>query len=323
MTSNLALASEFNTPTPVTVKARLRIGLPDVRSDLYYGWDVLESLRVLEDKSVQCVMTGPPYWRLRSYLNSQNPLKSGELGLESTPEEYVENLVLVFREVRRVLKDRGTLWVNLGDTYVKKELQLIPSKVADALSKDGWFLRMDNIWRKLDPMGAGNIKDRTTSAHEHVYMFVKNTEDYAYYKDAISEDTISDKLRNDKFCGVKTPKQHRAPGAIYRGGKRKKNCLSVWDFPTSKYKGSHPAPFPPELAERGVLAGSAVGDTVLDCFSGSGTTGLVANYYGRDYIGIDLNQEYLDEAMVRIRGLKPWKEKPAGEPEDMSVLDLL
>ncbi|MCP4141635.1 MAG: site-specific DNA-methyltransferase [Chloroflexi bacterium] len=252
----------------------------------------------LADKSVQCAITSPPYWGLRDYLND------AQLGLEETPEKYVENMVNVFREVWRILKDDGVLWLNLGDSYngsggaggdyskgglkegqpkykgrnVKtmkpKDLVGIPWMVAFALRSDGWYLRQDIIWHKPNPMPE-SVTDRCTKSHEYIFLLTKNAR-YYYDHEAIKEPThIADKYET-------------------------KNKRSVWDVTTKPYKGAHFATFPADLVEPMVLAGSREGDIVLDPFSGTSTVGQVARKHKRKYAGIELSFDYIQLAKKRL-----------------------
>lgn len=285
--------------------------------------DVLDGLRSLPDGSVRCCVTSPPYWGLRDYG------KEGQIGLEPTPEEYVSKLVEVFREVRRVLADDGTVWLNLGDSYAAnrsyqvtpskwpglkqgqsasvpdglkpKDLVGIPWRVAFALQSDGWWLRQDLIWSKPNPMPE-SVRDRCTKAHEYVFLLSKAAR-YYYDIDAIKESA------SGRSCGNK-------PGG--RSGSRAKGFevrdfskvadkkyhtrirRSVWNLPTQPYKGAHFAVMPQALVEPCILAGSAEGDTVLDPFSGSGTVGVVALRLARKFVGIELNAEYAEMARNRI-----------------------
>ena len=250
--------------------------------------DVRQALAILPDQSVQTVITSPPYWGLRDYGSE------GQLGQEDTPYEFVENLVEIFRDVKRVLKDNGTVWLNLGDSYVgtghkgdykdpkysngrngqqialnnkvdglkSKDLIGIPWRVAFALQADGWYLRSDIIWHKPNVMPEP-VKDRPTKAHEYVFLLSKSPK-YLYDYEAVREDSLEGK-------------RHRR---------------SVWSVRTKPFKGAHFAVYPTELIEPCVLAGSQPNDTVLDIFSGSGTTGVVSLANGRDYIGIELNPDY-------------------------------
>jgi DNA modification methylase len=268
--------------------------------------DVLEQLVKLPGGSVQCVVTSPPYWGLRDYGHA------GQIGLEPTVGEYVEKMVAVFREVRRVLRDDGTLWLNLGDSYTSggnttrdpgkskkhpafagddnkmkrnrpatpeglkpKDLVGIPWRVAFALQDDGWYLRQDIIWHKPNPIPE-SVQDRCTKAHEYVFLMSKS-ERYFYNKDAVAE----------KAIGV-------------AGGR---NRRSVWTIPSEPYYGVHFATFPTELPRTCILASTRPGDTVLDPFMGSGTTLQVALELGRSAIGIELNEKYADLARSRLRRL--------------------
>lgn len=330
------------------------------RNHFYIG-DASELIQKhLPDNSVHCVITSPPYFGLRSYLEEDDPNKNKEIGLEKTPEEYVNNLVKLFQEIKRVLHPQGTVWLNIGDSYngsgkvgkkhnpdhvvfgqkiknkmygtsthIKglkpKDLIGIPWKVAFALQEDGWYLRSDIIWSKPNPMPEP-VTDRPTKSHEYMFLLSKSKH-YWYDYIAIQEKTIdTQEMRNKR---------------------------SVWTVATQPFTDAHFAVFPPKLIESCVLAGcpekccpkcgkgwvritkkkrtkisnskkykncSLRNDTdnerfitetktigfepsckcncsgfvpgiILDPFFGSGTTGLVANKYGRDYIGIDLDSK--------------------------------
>ena len=306
--------------------------------------DCRKTLLELEDASVQCCITSPPYWGLRDYgtadweggegdcdhLSDRTNYEKGfegskqatnkgtgnrdiirhnvcpkcgakrvdsQLGLEPTPEEYVENMVEVFRQVRRVLKDDGTLWLNLGDSYngsggdhkkdgkndasfqtdllrgtqkraiatlKPKDLVGIPGRVAFALQADGWYLRQDIIWNKPNPMPE-SVQDRCTKSHEYVFLLSKKPK-YYYDNDAISEE----------------------------GEEGQRNKRSVWTVNAKPCKDAHFAVFPTELITPCVLAGTKAGDVILDPFGGSGTTGKVAIENGRRAILCELNPEYAE-----------------------------
>lgn len=275
-----------------------------------------------EGVKAQMCVTSPPYFGLRDYGHE------GQLGLEKTPEEYVAKMVEVFCEVRRVLRDDGTLWLNLGDSYnanyrgggiesaskkqvsnagthnfmatkpnkviglKPKDLVGIPWRVAFALRADGWYLRQDIIWHKPNPMPE-SVRDRCTKAHEYIFLLSKS-ERYFFDSEAIKEDAKWERW------GDQTVKKEQQGTAKWIGNKSKaelqaigkKNRRSVWTVTTKPYKGAHFATFPPDLIEPCVLAGSKPGDIVLDPFMGSGTTAQVALQHGRQYLGCELNPEY-------------------------------
>jgi site-specific DNA-methyltransferase (cytosine-N4-specific) len=275
--------------------------------------DVRDVLPTLDAGSVQCVITSPPYWGLRDYG------MEGQIGLEPTPDEYVQAIVEVFREVKRVLRDDGTLWLNLGDSYAgsgkgqmgdgtsaninnkqstnkgsstgglptdyghmkPKDLVGIPWRVAFALQADGWYLRSDIVWAKgvsFCPDYSGSVMpesvtDRPTKSHEYLFLLTKSAR-YYYDADAVRENNS---------------------GTV-------RNLRSVWTINPKPYTEAHFATFPTTLVEPCVKAGTKKGDTVLDPFTGSGTTGLVAGKMGREFIGIDLNADYIRLANDRIEG---------------------
>ena len=336
-------------------------GIGDNRpsATLYYGQDVRESLRTLPEASVHTVCTSPPYWGLRSYLDADDANKVMEIGLEATPDAFVAGLVEVFREIKRVLRPDGTLWVNLGDSYARqggdvkdfgtssamkgatlhdqrpqstppeglkpKDLVGIPWRVAFALQADGWYLRQDVIWHKPNPMPE-SVTDRCTKAHEYLFLFAHPDSGGRYYYDneAIKEATTTAPANRDRTGeGYQAAYPHGdrfSKGERVWGADNKKNKRSVWSVPTAPYAGSHFATWPPELVRPMVLAGCPVGGTVLDPFSGSATTGMVALQEGRNYIGTDLNSDYLSLAEARIREERP--PDNATEESDDGVLGM-
>lgn len=253
---------------------------------------------------VQTCVTSPPYFGLRDYGHD------GQLGLERTPDEYIAAMVEVFRCVRDLLADDGTLWLNLGDSYGgSKQLLGIPWRVALALQADGWVLRQDIIWHKPNPTPE-SVRDRCTKAHEYIFLLSKS-ERYFYDADAIkepvasstierlSQPTLAQQVGSDRVPG-KTNGRMKAVGSPDLRNKR-----SVWTVTTKPYKGAHFATFPPDLIEPCILAGSRVGDIVLDPFIGSGTTAAVAIRHGRQYLGCELNPEYGPLQQERIQRAVP------------------
>jgi len=276
-------------------------------------------------KAQMCV-TSPPYFGLRDYG------VEGQIGLEQTPDEYVAAMVEVFRCVRDVLVDDGTLWLNIGDSYAPnrssrrnkggggfksegdaprerwtripgykpKDLIGIPWMLAFALRADGWYLRQDIIWHKPNPMPE-SVRDRCTKAHEYIFLLSKS-ERYFFDREAMKEPAISGATgaaASFKRSGSK--REQTIPGQVYGTHRPERediaynatrNRRSVWSVPVRAYKGAHFATFPPALIEPCVLAGSRAGDAVLDPFMGSGTTAAVALQHGRTYLGCELNPEY-------------------------------
>ena len=223
--------------------------------------------------------------------------KDSQIGLEETPEEFVENLVKVFREVKRVLRDDGTVWLNLGDSFFpNKQLGCIPFKVAIALQDDGWYLRQDIIWHKPNPMPE-SVRDRCTKSHEYIFLLSKSKK-YYYDNEAIKEDSISIVKKRTRKVGMGVGSNIGTKGSAGNNGKRNKR--SVWTVTTKPFKGAHFAVFPMDLIEPCVLAGCPKGGTVLDPFGGSGTTGLVAKNNNRNAILLELNPEYIEIAEARI-----------------------
>jgi DNA modification methylase len=262
----------------------------------------------LADQSVQMCLTSPPYWRLRD--NGA----AGQIGLEATLDAYVHELVGVFREVRRVLRNNGTLWLNLGDAYSAdgrgfrsdlppKNLLGMPWRVALALQADGWILRSAIIWHKLAVMPE-SVRDRPTSAYELLFLFSKSGRAF-YDADAIAEDAKPESAKRYRYAfpgnpdGINRTSTLRNPqGRLEFNGKR--NCRNVWQINPQPFKGAHFSVMPVELAERCILAGSRVGDTVMDLFGGTGTTGCAALKHGRDAVLIELNPRYVHLAEQRL-----------------------
>ena len=257
--------------------------------DLILFGDCRDTLTQFDEKA-RCCVTSPPYYGLRNYGDEEN-----QIGHEQTPEEYVEEMVKVFRLVRDCLTDDGTVWLNIGDSYYnyrpgkgqalskqtlakndkdlptkcarrgnkldglkEKDLIGIPWLLAFALRADGWYLRQDIIWNKPNPMPE-SVRDRCTKSHEYIFLLSKS-QNYYFDVDAIKEPT-----------------------------RRKR---SVWDITKKPYKDAHFAVFPPDLIEPCIKAGSERGDIILDPFIGSGTTAMVSKQLGRDYIGCELHEEY-------------------------------
>lgn len=266
----------------------------DERITLLSG-DALEVLRTMSDESVDCVVTSPPYYRLRDYG------ASGQYGQEKTPAGYVETMRAVFSEVRRVLADDGTLWLNLGDSYgAGKRLLMIPAQVAIALQGDGWTLRNEIAWHK--PNGIPSpVSDRLATRHERVYLLTKGPR-YHFDLDAIREEYTGDRSPTRR-AHTTANKANTLRGqwtldkVLAHPGR---NPGDVWSISTRPYPAAHFATFPIDLPLRCIKAGCKPGGMVLDPFSGSGTTGAAALGLDRRYIGIDINPEYHDLARARI-----------------------
>lgn len=249
--------------------------------------DALACAQTLDSGSVQTIVTSPPYFGLRDYG------RDGQMGAEPTPAEYVARMVELFHELRRVLADDGTLWLNLGDSYLDQQLAGVPWTVAIALKADGWRLRSDIIWSKPDAMPEGHVKNRPTKAHEYVFLFAKSDR---YFFDSAG---ITEPVQHNHLIGKRRDRKHdstilRNDSGSSNYGKPTRIRRSVWTVANEHFPGAHFAVYPSALIRPCVLAGSRPGDTVLDPFSGSGTTGMVATQEGRKYIGFDLNSDYLD-----------------------------
>ena len=305
--------------------------------------DSLEMLKTIPSSTVDCCITSPPYYALRDYG------VDGQIGLEDSPESYIKHLVEVFREVKRVLRDDGTLWLNIADSYwgsgsrgydftgkltkasevqagskgtlnlqnvpklagndnesglKNKDLIGIPWMLAFALRADGWYLRQDIIWHKPNPMPE-SVRDRCTKSHEYIFLLSKSSRYYYDYK-AIQEPTTTyDSNIRNRDIG----KMNNTPGRSHMNGLKHnmykvRNKRDVWSVPVRPFKGAHFATFPEELIKPCVLAGSRENGIVLDPFFGSGTTGIVATRFNRDFIGIELNGDYIDIAKRRLESVQ-------------------
>ena len=298
--------------------------------------DALETLRGLQEASVDCCVTSPPYFGLRDYG------VPGQMGLEPTPEAFVEALVQVMREVRRVLKPTGTLWLNIGDGYTSgnrgyrapdkknparamsvrpdtpeglkpKDLIGIPWMVAFALRADGWWLRRDIIWSKPNPMPE-SPKDRPTTAHEYLFLLTKSPR-YFYDVDAIREPAVTASREGERRSYTPGCASSYDMGGGHQGQRGSfaglplnplgRNRRSVWTIPTKPFKGAHFATFPEGLVEPCILAGCPEGGLVLDPFAGAGTTGVVALQEFRRFLGIELNPAFASMAEHRIAAAVP------------------
>ena len=281
----------------------------------------------LAAESVQVCITSPPYWRFRDYGFP------GAIGYESTWDDHLDNLRRVAREVWRVLTPDGSFWLNYGDGYCgsykggsdtkptfieglkRKDLMMLPARVAFALQADGWWLRSQTIWHKSNPTPEGHGLDRPTQAHESLFLFAKAER---YFYDAEAVKTLAKNPRDNRVLRAKrSHKMNQHVGVNGIRPRKAKNRLeqadkvgswqlstgahlrNVWKVPTMPYNRAHFAAFPPKLIERPILASSRPGDIVLDPFCGSGTVVMVARQLHRVGIGSDLG--YQDLAKDRIR----------------------
>ena len=319
--------------------------------DLILFGDCKKTLSAFLPKSARMCVTSPPYYGLRDYGGEDE-----QIGQENTPEDFINNLVDVFKEVRNVLTDDGTLWVNLGDSYYnyrpgkgqsypkqsvsktkqdlpdkcnkrgnkldglkEKDLIGIPWMFAFAMRADGWYLRQDIIWHKPNPMPE-SVKDRCTKSHEYIFLFSKNKK-YYYDNEAIKE-PAKDWGTRDRTKG----KYHNeGTGLQPHSGLTKsyptKNKRSVWSVTNKPYKGSHFAVFPPDLIEPCIKAGSQEGDIILDPFMGSGTTAAVAKSLGRYYIGCELHEDYGNLIQERVKSYHPVQE--VSQEPTINILDII
>ena len=291
----------------------------------------------LASESVHTCVTSPPYFGLRDYG------VDGQIGLEESPVAFVAEMVAVFREVRRILRDDGTLWLNLGDSYAStggqspqsgklfkgrhrqrenvclsarirahdlkpKDLVGMPWRVAFALQADGWYLRQDIIWSKPNPMPE-SVTDRCTKAHEYLFLLSKSPR--YYFDSAAIKERATGRNPGNSGPNRAPPGEREGENANIRGSLHKiegadhRNKRSVWTVATQPFREAHFATFPEQLIEPCILAGAPVGGVVLDPFLGSGTTAVVAQRLGREWLGCELNPQYADIARQRIRATTP------------------
>jgi len=307
----------------------------EIRVNTIYASDCLDGLKKIKDDYVQCCVTSPPYWKLRNYGMPQ------QLGLEVSPETYIDSLVEIFAEVKRVLRPDGTLWLNMGDVYwgsgkvgnnphlqtnhkefgkpdknvsrhglpttgrhpeIKaKDLVGLPWMLAFALRKQGWYLRQDIIWHKPNPMPE-SVTDRCTRAHEYIFLLSKNKK-YYFDSDAIKTEALGKTGHNLVSRPARKALDEplvncfrKEPGPYLFANRR-----SVWQLTNKPFASAHFATFPIELPERCIMAGSREGDIVLDPFMGAGTTALAASRLKRNFIGFELNPDYVEIAVDRLR----------------------
>ena len=309
-------------------------------------------LKNIPDNIFHCSVTSPPYWGQRDYK------VEGQLGQESTPEEYVKNLVDIMLEVRRVLREDGTLWLNIGDGFCHKEIKKshikqgdligVPWMVAFSMRKSGWYLRSDIIWKKTNPMPE-SVNNRPSKSHEHLFLFSKSNK-YFYDSEAIAEPQKEISIRrafsknnvekrkdfNDNNYAISGDSQNKTYDTmrkkIENGILPKCNKKDVWEIATACNKSNHFAIYPERLIDPCILAGSSkkgccpkckeqwkrigkenewksgcdckINETkpcvILDPFNGSGTTGIVCKSLGRNYVGIDISKNYINESRINI-----------------------
>jgi DNA modification methylase len=291
----------------------------------------VEGLKTLPDESVNCCVTSPPYFGLRDYGHEN------QIGLEETPELYVQKMVDVFTEVKRVLKKDGSLWLNLGDSYAAykantgdtdyaghsgrpehkrgwqygslkpKDLIGIPWMVAFALRGQGWYLRQDIIWHKPNPMPE-SVTDRCTKAHEYIFLLSKSAK-YYYDHEAIKQDLV--RVWNEKNGGNLSGKGKHKKNGVYVENETRlyplpdengANKRSVWTVTTKPFSEAHFATFPEDLIVDCIKAGCPEDGIVLDPFMGAGTTALVASKLNRNFIVFELNPDYIEVIKKRLAG---------------------
>ena len=294
--------------------------------------DCVEKIKELQDNSIDCVVTSPPYWGLRDYG------VDGQLGLEKTYQEHIQNIVRLFKVLKPKLKDSATIWLNYGDSYAStvngtkakniknddrgfvdkpfstiqgnikpKDLVMMPNRIAIALQENGWWIRSEIIWHKPNPMPE-STKDRPTNCHEKLWLITKS-KNYYYNADAIKEDSIyapnktHEKERPKGYYKGKwsSPEKGSRHDGSFKAIREKKNKRNVWTIPTKAFKNAHFATFPPKLIEPCIKAGCPENGIVLDPFGGAGTTGIVAKSLNRKSILIELNPKYINIAQKRFQ----------------------
>ena len=294
--------------------------------------DCIEKIKELQNNSIDCVVTSPPYWGLRDYG------VDGQLGLEKTYQEHIQNIVKLFKVIKPKLKDSATIWLNYGDSYAStvngtkakniknddrgfvdkpfstiqgnikpKDLVMMPNRIAIALQENGWWIRSEIIWHKPNPMPE-STKDRPTNCHEKLWLITKS-KNYYYNADAIKEDSIyapnktHEKERPKGYYKGKwsSPEKGSRHDGSFKAIREKKNKRNVWTIPTKPFKNAHFATFPPKLIEPCIKAGCPENGIVLDPFGGAGTTGIVAKSLNRKSILIELNPKYINIAQKRVQ----------------------
>jgi DNA modification methylase len=297
--------------------------------------DCRDILPTIHAESFDCCVTSPPYWGLRDYGHE------GQIGLEPTLQEYLQTIVSICRDIRRVLKPSATFWLNIGDSYAAttkgsggsgkstlgpnrdlqniefqkfaprkiqlgdlktKDLCMVPNRLAIALQEDGWWVRSEIIWVKPNPMPE-SIRDRPTCAHEKVWLLTKSSR-YFYDADAIREEDCGKPSGNGFVRPERETYSSRGNNEQWMPGSGR-NARNVWAISPSRFRGAHFATMPPDIADRCIRAGCPVGGSVLDPFGGAGTTGLVADRIGRNATLIEINSEYLNIANNRIKSDAP------------------
>jgi len=277
--------------------------------------DALDFLRALPDNFAQCMLTSPPYYDMRNYMHDE------QIGNERSYKDYIARLILIFDEARRVLRHDGIFWLNIGDTYTKshnthdlpkKNLMLIPERVAIGCQDRGWIIRQVVIWHKVTCFPE-SVKDRPTRNHEYIYMMTKEKH-YYYDQEAIAQKSPKQwghkPQKRGKHVGItqsRNPEFKKHVNRMSRPviGKSLSNRRSVWTISREISNIRHFATMPIEIAELCIKASTRVDDIVLDMFMGAGTTALVAKRLDRQFIGSEINPDYIDLTYDRIS--KDWE----------------
>jgi DNA modification methylase len=292
----------------------------------------VDKIKELEDNSIDCVVSSPPYFGLRDYGNDE------QFGLEKNYKDYLSNTVKVFETFKPKLKDTATIWWNVGDSYHRtgsdqpvqkgllnneninkrygwdkkhkeknkdfkpKDLMMIPNRVAIALQDAGWYIRSEIIWHKPNPMPE-SVTDRPTSCHEKIWLITKNKKyyyDYKSIKEPAKDWGTRERKKGSAFVDGTPGRSKQSGGKNCNFAIEGKNKRNVWTVTTKPCREAHFATFPKDLIEPCIKAGCPENGTVLDPFGGSGTTGIVAALNNRNAVLIELNQDYIDIANKRI-----------------------
>lgn len=283
-----------------------KLAVAQYRNQVLCG-DSLELSRQLPTHCVDTVVTSPPYYRQRDYGSKL------QIGQEASPETYVQRLAELFVELKRVVKPTGSAWVVIGDKYQDGELLGMPWRVCLAIKDAGWKLRSDCIWHKPNAMPS-SVKTRPTTDHEYIFFF-SNAEKYYYDADAIREPHVTFS-ENSKMKGGRnhfgkrggTPEKGKNGGdcnlhdgrwdqAFHPKGRNKR---TVWSIPLSKFRDAHFAVYPEKLVSTCINASCPNNGTVLDPFSGAGTTALCARRLGRKFVALDCVEEYRQLSLERL-----------------------
>ena len=280
----------------------------------YLVGDALEVLSSIPTRSIQCIVTSPPYWGLRDYKIPNSTWDDGWvgcLGNEPDPDQYAEHLIEIFNQARNTLKEDATIWLNIGDSYYNDELVGIPWLVAFLFRKNGYRIVKDIIWHKPNPPPQ-NTTSRPVSAHEHIFL-ISISKNHFYNPDGFRIPHSRAYIERAKYpMGYNKNKDENFKTSMRSPNPNGRLVRDVWSFITAGDREIHPAVFPDELPKRCILLGSNEGDTILDPFAGSGTTIRAARNLKRNAIGIDISSTYHnranDKAMLNVPDIETFAE---------------